>query len=401
MLRLLTLFFCVSLFHPVFAAERVDIYSASVQVDSQLEDDRKAAFTEGLKQVFVKITGDSTYLENPELEPVLNDAARYVAGFSYQRNPWFGRQSVEGSPAKGEEAAGVHSMPEKAYVLRVQYEESAVLQNLRGLGMPVWGALRPTVLAWVVMQREGERYLVNSDHPELVSSLSRESDRFGIPVFLPVGDLEDLSAVNLNDLWGLFPSAVTEASKRYPSDFKLLARVYEAEEGLELKWSLLLGGQVQTERAKSVDYHSLWRQMNESVAKELSKRFAVTSDPNQDGQELIVVVSGIEQFVDYARMAEHLDSLSSVEAASVLQVEQDTVRFSIRLRGSRSSFEQQVALAGKLKMVMPEFGVEDVSGGVDDVMPLPDESQVGGSEAEDRLVAPVDAYFYWVSSGGE
>ncbi len=242
------------------------------------------------------------------------------------------------------------------------------------------------------MQREGERHLVNSDYPEIMATLKSEADRSGLTVFVPVGDLQDQGAVDLNALWGLFPSAVGAASRRYPSDIKLLARVYEADEGLELKWSLLAGNSARNGRAQAQDYRSVWREMNESIARDLSKQFSVISDPLKDAQELVVEVSGINRFVEYAKMVEHLESLSSVDTVALQRVFQDKVDVVIRLHGSRGNFEQQVELAGKMRAVIPEFAAEPESVGVDDVNAV-DELQ------EDESAVPVEAaYFYWLTS---
>ena len=404
MLRFVALFFLISLVFPVAAAERIDIYMATVQVETQQEADRNTAFTEALKQVIVKVTGDEQFLVKPELGALFKKSRRYVAGFSYQKNALFDGQasSNEADEASSSleaksNAAYTQSLPEKEYILKVQFEGDALLNHLRELGLPVWGALRPSIIAWVVMQKDGERHLVNSDYPSLSTSLSRESERAGLPVFLPVGDLQDLSSVNLNELWGLFPSSVSKASQRYPSDFKLLGRVYQAQEGLELKWSLLTGRSAITGGAKAADYPSLWRQMSAAVAKQLAKQFALVSDPMADAQELRILVSGVDQFLDYASLVKHLESLSSVEEVSVQQIYQDKVGLGIQLRGSRANFEQQVSLAGKLQMVAPPFSIEPEVEQDFDESSSPEEEQLTVLEPKD---APVSLNFYWVPNGG-
>ncbi len=402
MLRFVALFAFIVLSLSTAAAERIDVYTTTVQVETQQETDRNIAFSAALKQVIVKMTGDQQFLEKPELDALFERPRRYVAGFSYQKNALFdGRTSsdkADVAPVSKSESMAVfaQSLPEKEYLLKVQFEGDALLNHIRELGLPVWGALRPSIIAWLVMQENGERHLVNSNYPALSASLSRESERAGLPVFLPVGDLQDLSAVDLNELWGLFPSSVHAASERYPSDFKLLGRVYQAEEGLELKWTLLTGGSAKTGGAKSVDYQSLWRQMTAGVAKELAQQFAVVSDTMADAQELRILVSGVEQFLDYASLVQHLESLSSVEEVSVQQIYQDKVGLGIGLRGSRANFEQQVSLAGKLQMVVPPFSVE-LEAAEFDGLPSNDDEQL---DVVEPIEVPISLNFYWVPGGG-
>jgi uncharacterized protein len=402
LLRFVALFSFIVLSLSAAAAERIDVYTTTVQVETQQEADRNVAFSDALKQVIVKVTGDEQFLDKPELDALFEKSRRYVAGFSYQKNVLFdGRTSSDNAdevPVSEGKSSAVfaQSLPEKEYLLKVQFEGDALLNHIRELGLPVWGALRPSIIAWVVMQENGERHLVNSDYPALSASLNRESERAGLPVYLPVGDLQDLSSVDLNELWGLFPSSVQAASERYPSDFKLLGRVYQAEEGLELKWTLLTGGSAKTGGAKSVDYPSLWRQMTAGVAKELAQQFAVVSDPMADAQELRILVSGVEQFLDYASLVEHLESLSSVEEVSVQQIYQDKVGLGIGLRGSRANFEQQVSLAGKLQMVVPPFSAEPENVGFDGLYST-EEEQLAVVEP---IEVPISLNFYWVPGGG-
>lgn len=407
MIRFVALFSFISFVFPIAAAERIDMYSAAVQVQTQQEADRNAAFTDALKQVVVKITGDEESLDNPELEPVLAKSRSYVSGFSYQRNSLYSGQpesnGEERDPsADASSAVFAQSLPEKEYILKVQFSDDALLQQIRDIGLPVWGALRPSIIAWIVMQENGERHLVNSDYPALNTSLAREAERAGLPIFLPVGDLQDLSSVNLNELWGLFPSSVSEASQRYPNDYRLLGRVYQADEGLELKWTLLMGSIAKTGGAKSVDYPSLWRQMTSVVAQQLAEQFAVVSDPTADAQELRILVSGIDQFIEYASLVEHVERLSSVEHVSVRQVYQDKVNLGIKLRGSRANFEQQVALAGKLQLVAPPFSQETE---LSSAQP-PAEREDASLTQDDQFAAvelnemPQSLNFYWVPDGG-
>ena len=408
MFRFVVLFCLISLGHSVSAAERIDLYVATVQVETQQQVDRNTAFTDALKQVIVKVTGDEQVLDHPELDVLLQKSSRYVSGFSYQKNALYdgdvsSNEEEETAPSNdSSNGLFAQSLSEKEYLLKVQFAGDALLNHIRQLGLPVWGALRPSIIAWIVMQEGGERYLVNSDYPTLSASLSRETERAGLPVYLPVGDLQDMSSVNLNELWGLFPSSVKRASQRYPSDFKLLGRVYQAEEGLELKWTLLAGGSAKSGSAKAADYPSLWGQMTVELARHLAKQFAVVSDPMADAQEFRIAVSGIDQFLDYASMVEHLKSLSSVEGMSIQKIYQDRVGLDIRLRGSRANFEQQVSLAGKLQVVAPPFTVKT---GLEPETVPENSTAVSSPEGEplevvEPDVVPVNLNFYWVPDGG-
>ena len=327
----------------LYAAERVELYSAKVEVSSQQSADRSVAFREALKHVLIKVTGDEANLTNDDVVGLLDRADRYVLTFSYQNNPRYqqaldldGNSEDEGSASIEQGASVEPSQPQTIfpYVLSVAFEERALLNELRALELPIWGALRPSILTWAVLQNEGDRVLLSeSSHESSDVLLSQAADN-GLAMFLPAGDLEDQSNVSLNELWGLFPDAVSEASSRYPHDLVLLSRVYEAPEALELKWTLLLGREHVVGRAQDVSYQSLWRTMQLDIVKILAERYAVTYDPELDGDETVISVSRVRSFLDYAKLVDHLNLLSSVEAVGVRSVQQDKVELGLKLRSS-------------------------------------------------------------------
>lgn len=375
----------------LYAAERVELYSAKVEVSSQQSADRSVAFREALKHVLIKVTGDEANLTNDDVVGLLDRADRYVLTFSYQNNPRYqqaldldGNSEDEGSASIEQGASVEPSQPQTIfpYVLSVAFEERALLNELRALELPIWGALRPSILTWAVLQNEGDRVLLSeSSHESSDVLLSQAADN-GLAMFLPAGDLEDQSNVSLNELWGLFPDAVSEASSRYPHDLVLLSRVYEAPEALELKWTLLLGREHVVGRAQDVSYQSLWRTMQLDIVKILAERYAVTYDPELDGDETVISVSRVRSFLDYAKLVDHLNLLSSVEAVGVRSVQQDKVELGLKLRSSVASFNQQVELAGLLEPVFVPEPFEDLA-----VSSLPSkvDSAVFPEGAEDNL----------------
>ena len=395
------------------AAERVELYAAEVEVASQQPSDRSVGFSRALKHVLIKVTGDEANLTSDDTINLLDRADSYVLTFSYQDNPQYQALSDSSEASVGENTelggASVQNDADEVaaafpYILNVAFEERALLKELRALGLPIWGALRPSILTWVVVQNQGDRTLLSESSHESSQVLLSQAISNGLAMFLPAGDLEDQSNVNLNELWGLFPDSIAAASSRYPHDLVLLARVYEAPEALELKWSLVLGREQISGRAKAAEYSGLWRTMQLDIVRVLAERYAVVYDPTLDGDETIVVVSRIRSFLEYAALVDHLGLLSSVERVDVRSIQQDKVELSLKLRSSLASFDQQVELSGRLHPILvtePFVGNGAISSALEPAssdVSFTSLNSVGGLGEESSLPQGVK-YFYWRHQG--
>ena len=104
----------------------------------------------------------------------------------------------------------------------------AVLGLIRDAGLPVWRANRPTVVAWVVLDDGSERRILGAEstHPAIEALRSRARER-GVPLRLPLLDLQDLSAVSFTDVWGGFEEGIVAASARYRADAAIDVRERE------------------------------------------------------------------------------------------------------------------------------------------------------------------------------
>ncbi len=110
--------------------------------------------------------------------------------------------------------------------LRIHFDPAAVLGLVDAAGLPVWSANRPTVVAWLVVERGGVRRVVDGGH-ELAVPLVRRARQRGVVLKLPLMDLEDRLLVQPSVVWGRLFSALSEASGRYQADVVLVGRLQE------------------------------------------------------------------------------------------------------------------------------------------------------------------------------
>lgn len=68
------------------AAEVTDLYQAQAVVESQSEQDRQRLAPELLKQVLIKVVGDSRAVEQADVSALTTDAQRYIDQFFINKN---------------------------------------------------------------------------------------------------------------------------------------------------------------------------------------------------------------------------------------------------------------------------------------------------------------------------
>jgi len=169
--RLFILFFSLFVVSSAYSAQRVDVYTTEVPVESQAEGVRKKAFRRALSQVLVNITGTIEYEANSDVQQLLSRAGKYVLGFGYRDNPSY-RMTVQAemeaqaddSSQEDETAQEADVYKPKPYLLQVQFSEEGLSNPLRSLNVPLWGALRPSILAWVMLERSNDRSLAECPH---------------------------------------------------------------------------------------------------------------------------------------------------------------------------------------------------------------------------------------------
>jgi hypothetical protein len=321
---------------PLPAGEVRDLYEARVEVADKGDEARKPALGAALLQVIVKVSGSRKPGANTVIAAALESPRRYVQQFRYS--------NLE-SPAGGEE-----SSPEApAFELWARFDPRVVDPLIREAGLPVWGRVRPAVLALVAVEGSGARELLGSDDPGGWSALLQGAagDR-GLPLVLPLMDLQDRARLRSSDVWAGFDDSVLGASQRYQSEAVLLGSVFPvAADAWEARWRLLLDDSrhewvAQGERLESV----LVEGIHESADLLASRFGGFTGALGPSGVEL--TVTGVRSLDDYARALGYLGSLDQVSRVQVTRVAADGIVFLVDARGGREAIRQVIALGRTL-----------------------------------------------------
>lgn len=185
----------------VQAAEVNDFYLVRLPVSgTQLTDAQRS---EALDDMLIRYSGLRELPASSVLQSAQQQAGRYIAQ-TQTRNE------------NGEKTADV------------SFDPAAVQHLAQTLGLPVWNHDRPAIMLWLVDNRgnnsAGERrIMLDQEYSAAREQLRQVAMERGIPLLLPLGDLEDNMAVSASDVYGNFINPIAAASLRYQPDAVLVA----------------------------------------------------------------------------------------------------------------------------------------------------------------------------------
>jgi len=268
------------------------LYEVSVPVASQSTEERTRAAGDALLTLLTRLTGLAHVPRTAEVNQALDTAERYYSEFRFA------------------------SAADEGLELVIQFEPASVLELIREAGLPIWRATRDQILVWVVVQEGSERSLVGatSESPMLAGFEGRALDR-GLPLTIPLLDLEDQLAVDTTAVWGRLSQVVDPASERYGADVLLLGRVVQTPAGdWESDWEFWVDGVDVPFSAKGMDLTAQAVQVVDLLADELAGRRVVHG--RQTGQ-LLVAIGGVATPGDYGALLNYVRSLEFVEQVGV------------------------------------------------------------------------------------
>jgi len=323
------------------------LYEAEVPVQGQTTEQRNEAVAKAFEKVLVKVTGHSDILSRGSLGDTLATAPGYVQEYRYRLEEAGDVQGAAAPPTQR---------------LRVRFDPAAVDRLLRQRGLPVWSADRPAVLVWLGIETKGRRslYVPESD-PRPQTALERSAWERGLPLLLPLFDLEDQSSVELSDLWGGFDSKIRSVSQRYTPDVILVGRLRQVRQGWEGDWSMLpMDAGDQRWENNAADLETVIDGGIGWVADTLAARYAplVTGESKED---VLLRVAGIGNLLEYGRVRAYVEGLSMVDELVLVAIDADRVSFRLRARGGVATLEQALRASGRFAPAAPEpmhaFGV--------------------------------------------
>ena len=314
---------------PTVRAE-IALYEAEVAWSDQGEEDRASAFRQVLRQVLVKVTGLRRFTDTVQIESLVENAQGLVQQYQLRMV---------------EVGLGETSVQEPR--LWARFDEGAVERLVREAGLPVWSRPRPSVLAWIAVETDESSLMVGSEDTEDIAEiLRRGAASRGVSLALPLLDIEDQVLAGPPELWAEAEDQLRAASERYQPGSILIGRIQRAVLW-EARWSLLLPGAAQRWSTEGDVFDLVVDEGVQEAIDALAGHY-MSPVPETGGATIVASVSGVHDFMGYARTMRYLKSLDEVESVDVLAVVSGRLRIGLKLRTGVAGLRELIALGSTL-----------------------------------------------------
>lgn len=310
---------------PASAAANLD-YQASRWVTDRENATFDQAAADALREVVVRVTGFSALGDNNELDAALQQPRPYIQQFRYDREQ---RQS------------SADAMPEDGHRLTIHFAKKEVDLLVRRAGLPIWTGKRPELLAWIAVEQPSGRQVLSAGGDDLLANQVLDvAHRRGLPLSLPLYDLQDQMAASPGDIWGLFQQPLRVATQRYGTDNFLMAKLHRPQRG-EWRFSGFWqeDGQSAWLELSAPSAEEALQQAVHQLTDQLAQRYSVVLDVANASLERLLVV-GVTDLQAYAQLVDYLSKLVPVRRTLLRRAEAAEVEFALELESDREQLRQ-------------------------------------------------------------
>lgn len=308
------------------ATEVADVYQSQMAVSSQSEQEKQALTPELLRQVILKVVGDRATLDVVDLGSVLNRSADLVQQYQYIK---VNKQQDITQPDQ--------------LALAMTFNKPAVDKALSEIALPIWSESRPDVIVWLAVDNNGRKSLLGSESASsLVSDVMNVSQSRGLPVLLPVMDLQDQYQVRFGDVWAGFADNVELASQRYGAAIAVLAKVSINDGFAQIEWRTSLNNRLETWASRGDATTAINAGINE-LTDRVSRQYTqiITSSFARNYQ---MQITDVNDYQDFARVMDYLDKRQYVSNIELNSLGSGMMDVTISLKGDLNVFKQALAI---------------------------------------------------------
>ncbi|MCG9746355.1 MULTISPECIES: DUF2066 domain-containing protein [Shewanella] len=347
----------------VAAVEVTELDRSAIKIADRSQQVKNQALRQAMEEVVLKNTGDRMALSEPLVAQAIAQPTAYIRQFGYLEQG--GEQYLQAS-----------------------FDHSKIISLLREAKLPVWGKQRPLTLLWLAQENEGKRELLNdASMLESRSQIANLSQTRGVPMLLPMMDLDDAMAISVTDVRGMFADTVAKASQRYGSDyFAMVSLDTLPDELVNIQLALYPTSSDQplfnplstlSTQVKGMDVAV--SEIFGAISQYYVARYAIADSGEANSTRLTFVeITDRQQLLDIEK---YLHQLSAVKSVSLTKVQGISAEFSLELFGSEEDLYRLISLEPKIRSMEPANG----SALLDNPNLLNSQSELGGDEMVDPL----------------
>lgn len=353
------------------AVKVTDLYHTVVPLTDTSKESVVEAQSNALAEIFIRVSGQKEILSNEEIRAALKHANQYVTG-EMQRK-------------EGDEL-----------FLALDFSDDEIAKTLSKAKATLWGSNRPQTLIWQVTSRGHRKIEWDQKPDDYTRAIKKQAGYRGLPVLLPIGDLEDVNSVSVSDIWGGFIEPILTSSQRYMPDSLLVTKLVhmgvrkEAQSEDTSKVPLLLQDPAQAVKPVSVyrlswqfydqnpsslmeasaaiiepqkglftgTLNEVYRQLFDLIADEYASRYAISLS-GQSISSIDLEIENVKTSQDYYKLERILKAMSSVQSYYPTFSDGEIMEVKVSLKTSVQNFMNELSLNNQLKKVHTETLSED------------------------------------------
>ena len=268
---------CLALISVAAQAENVaGLYQVREPMAGQGAEARTAATAKALDTLVLRLTGDPKAVQSPALAELRKDPQQIINQVGSEAGP-----------------------PESVVV---EFDPGSTERALRKAGLALWGSNRPSILGWWLNDSAEGSSLVG-DGQASAQPLRRAAQHRGLPLRLPLADLQEQLVANAKQIEASDPAPLREAAERYGADALLAVHAQEADGKWQGKWQLWLGDQREQGTAEGGDPAALADAVMLAVSSRLAPRY-VTRPGASSQMQVQVQGMNLQRYAELARVLE-------------------------------------------------------------------------------------------------
>lgn len=268
---------CLALASAIVQAETVSgLYQVREPIEGQGAEARAQATGKALDTLVLRLTGDPKAAQSPALAGLRKDPQQIINQVATEAGP-----------------------PESVLV---EFDPGSTERALRQAGLALWGNNRPSILGWWLNESAEGSSLVG-DGQSSAQPLRRAAQHRGLPLRLPLADLQEQLAANGKQLEGKDPAPLREVSERYGADALLAVHAQEADGKWQGKWQLWLGDKREQGNAEGADQAALADAVMLAVSNRLAPRY-VTRPGASGALQVQVQGMNLQRYAELSRVLE-------------------------------------------------------------------------------------------------
>ncbi|MCX4188171.1 DUF2066 domain-containing protein [Methylophaga sp. OBS4] len=315
------------------AAEVNNLYQSQTSVSSRDEQERDQLTPQLLREVILKVVGNRAALDAVDLTPILSNSGQYRQQYQYER-----MTALSADLTRPDDLA-----------LVLTFNANSVNQALKDLGLPIWGAIRPDVLVWIALEQANNKQVLGLENvpQDIINPLNVAADKRGLPLLLPLMDLQDQAQLTFNDIWTGDDAAVQSASQRYGADVLLTARVTVTDSGSQIRWQADING----ERERWQSQGDLTQAIQQGIgvlADRMARRYTQVVTATADEQRLVMQITDVNDYADFSRLMAYLNQLEYITDIRVINLSEQKLDLDIAFNGNWQVLQRTLSVGRML-----------------------------------------------------